>query len=64
MIIALDAKTLLEIENRVFLIDVRPSSSYELSHINGAISISIPELENRINEIPKDKQIIVYAQCH
>jgi rhodanese-related sulfurtransferase len=59
-----DAKTLLETENSAFLIDVRPLFSYEIGHITGAVSIPIEELENRRGEIPKDRQIVVYAQCH
>ncbi len=60
----LDAENLLETRINVLIIDVRLSSSYEISHINGAISIPVTELENRLVEIPKDGQILVYAQCH
>ena len=58
-----DAKVLLDDENAI-LIDIRPLSAYEISHITGSISIPVTELENRLREIPKDKRIIVYAQCH
>lgn len=59
-----DVKILLEGETNIVLVDVRPSSSYEISHITGAVSIPITELGNRLGEILKDRQIIVYAQCH
>lgn len=45
----------------VTLIDVRPTEEFESGHIQGAISIPLPEIENRLSEIPKRKEI--YAYC-
>lgn len=45
----------------VSLIDVRPLDEFESGHIQGAISIPLPEIEERLNEIPKKKEI--YAYC-
>jgi rhodanese-related sulfurtransferase len=43
------------------IIDVRSIDEYKDGHIKGAISIPVSDLEKRIGEIPKDKQIIVYC---
>ncbi len=45
-----------------FLLDVRTEEEYNQGHIEGAYLIPVQELENRLNEIPVDKQIIVYCR--
>ena len=47
----------------IVIIDVRAGREYEDSKIKmkGAIRISIVQLENRINELPRDKEIITYC---
>jgi len=47
----------------VVIIDIRAGREYEDSKIKikGAIRISIVQLENRINELPRDKEIITYC---
>ncbi len=45
-----------------FLLDVRTIEEYNLSHIEGANLIPVSELENRLDEIPKDKRVIVYCK--
>jgi len=42
-------------------IDVRSEEEYTESHIKGALSIPITEIRSSINEIPKDKKIIIYC---
>jgi rhodanese-related sulfurtransferase len=41
-----------------FLLDVRQPHEYNQSHINGAKLIPLGELSSRLNELPKDKEII------
>ena len=48
-------------ESGAYIIDVRESWEYELSHIKGAHSIPLTELRDRLDEIPKD--IPVYLHC-
>lgn len=48
-------------ENTLFL-DVRPESEYKNGHICNAKNIPIDELEYHLNEISKDKYIIVYCR--
>ena len=47
-------------EDYLFL-DVRSLEEYESSHIEGAIHMPVSELEGRLDELPKDKTIIVYC---
>jgi rhodanese-related sulfurtransferase len=42
-------------------IDVRSEDEYNSGHIEGAIHIPVSEIESRLNEIPKDKLVIVYC---
>ncbi len=44
------------------LIDVRTPQEFSLGTIEGAINIPLDELRNRIQEIPKDKEIILFCQ--
>jgi len=44
------------------LIDVRPAEEYEAGHIDGARSIPIDELERRLAELPKDREVIAYCR--
>jgi hypothetical protein len=55
-----DARAALELNQAVF-IDVRSSEQYARSHITGAKSIPLNELESRLNELNKDQQIITYC---
>lgn len=51
----------------VLLIDVRSKEGYQKEHVPGAVNIPEEELEARLGEIPKDKEIIVYCwtlTCH
>ena len=52
----------LEDKNYLFL-DVRSEDKYKSRHIEGAINIPLAELENRLDEIPIDRPIIVYCDC-
>ncbi|MEE4195302.1 MAG: FAD-dependent oxidoreductase [Anaerolineae bacterium] len=44
------------------LLDVREDIEVEIGHIEGAMHIPWPELRDRMGELPKDKEIIVYCQ--
>ncbi|MFN8672749.1 MAG: metalloregulator ArsR/SmtB family transcription factor [Candidatus Sericytochromatia bacterium] len=49
-------------ENSILLIDVRPKEEYENAHIKGAISIPLSEIENKIKNIPNNKDIVAYCR--
>lgn len=42
-----------------YVVDVRIPESYNIKTINGAVNIPLAELRERINEIPKDKKVIL-----
>ena len=44
-----------------YLIDIRPEISYKTNTIPNAINIPINEIRNRIDEIPKDKKVILFC---
>lgn len=44
----------------VIVIDVRGTDSYD-TKIKGAIQIPLSEIEERLKQIPKDKEIITYC---
>jgi rhodanese-related sulfurtransferase/DNA-binding transcriptional ArsR family regulator len=46
----------------VIVIDVRPSTEFETSHIPFARSMPLPELKARLEELPKDKTIVAYCR--
>lgn len=45
----------------IWIIDARPKSFYKSGHIPTARSYSIGEISDRLNEIPRDKSLIVYC---
>ncbi|PLS17474.1 ArsR family transcriptional regulator [Bacillus sp. M6-12] len=46
----------------ITLVDVRPKSEYDARHIPGAISIPIEDLNKKLSELSKDKEIIAYCR--
>jgi rhodanese-related sulfurtransferase len=46
----------------VVLIDVRPAEEFEAGHIDGARSIPVEELEERLAELPADREIVAYCR--
>jgi 3-mercaptopyruvate sulfurtransferase SseA len=43
------------------LVDVRSRNSYDQSHAVGAISIPEEEVGSHLNELPRDKEIVLYC---
>jgi rhodanese-related sulfurtransferase/predicted transcriptional regulator len=46
----------------VVLVDVRPHDEFEAGHIEGAQSIPLDELEQHLDELPKDREVIAYCR--
>jgi rhodanese-related sulfurtransferase/DNA-binding HxlR family transcriptional regulator len=44
------------------LVDVRPAEEFAAGHIDGARSIPIEELERRLAELPKNREVIAYCR--
>lgn len=47
---------------QVVVIDVRPQSEFEAAHLPYARSLPMSELERRINELPRDAEIVAYCR--
>jgi rhodanese-related sulfurtransferase len=61
---AVPAKEVLERAKRglVVVLDVRPPEEFSAGHLPGAINIPIHELERRLRELPKHKEVIAYCR--
>ncbi len=55
-----DAKKAVD-AGEAIIVDARSQDSYNNEHIKGSINIPSKEMEERYNELPKDKKIIVYC---
>jgi rhodanese-related sulfurtransferase/DNA-binding MarR family transcriptional regulator len=49
-------------EERVILLDVRPQIEYRAGHLPQARSIPVNELEARLSELPKEREIVAYCR--
>lgn len=46
----------------IVLVDVRPPEEFDAGHIDGARSIPIDELEDRLAELPDDREVVAYCR--
>ncbi len=56
-----DAKVLLEKNKNIYLLDVRTPQEYSQAKLAGSVLIPIGEFERRINEVPKNRPVLVYC---
>lgn len=49
-------------DGSAIVVDVRPSEEFAAAHVAGAISIPLAELEQRLEKLPKRKEIIAYCR--
>ncbi|MCE5239404.1 metalloregulator ArsR/SmtB family transcription factor, partial [bacterium] len=49
-------------QGEVVLLDVRPTEEYQAAHLPGALSIPLPELPQRLAELPKDRRVVAYCR--
>lgn len=54
--------TKLLVDGTVSIVDVRPEREYTAGHIPGACSLPLKELPTRLDEIDKDKEVVVYCR--
>jgi rhodanese-related sulfurtransferase/predicted transcriptional regulator len=61
---AVSAREVLERAKKglVVVLDVRPVEEYSAGHLPGAVNIPIHELQKRLKELPKRKEIIAYCR--
>ena len=55
-----DTRSQLE-NSQVVVVDVRSRSSFDQSHIAGSVSIPESEIDGRLDELPRDKDVILYC---
>ena len=51
-------------KNNVYLIDVRSKQEYEEGHLDGAINISLYNIEKEIEKVVKNKSSKVILYCY
>ncbi len=44
------------------VVDVRPPVEFDAGHMSGAINIPLPEVAARIDELPRDQDLVVYCR--
>ncbi len=49
-------------DGMVTLLDVRPEDEFALGHLPGALNMPLGELERRLSELPKDREIVAYCR--
>lgn len=54
------ARNMIETQN-VYLIDVRTKNEYDFMHIKNAVNIPVDDIKSRVDEIPSDKDLMVYC---
>lgn len=47
---------------KVELIDLRPPEEFEAGHLPGARSVPLPELEDRLDRLPPDRELVAYCR--
>lgn len=63
-VVSLDRAELLEQARRgaIIVIDVRPQDEYQTAHLPYARSMPLAEIEQRLDELPRDREIIAYCR--
>jgi ArsR family transcriptional regulator len=46
----------------VTIIDVRPSEEFEAGHIPGALNVALDDIEQRLENLPKEQEVIAYCR--
>jgi rhodanese-related sulfurtransferase len=60
-ILSREAKSLMEKNEKIYLLDVRTPQEYSQGRLAGSVLIPIGEFERRIGEVPKNRTIVVYC---
>ncbi len=49
-------------EEDVLVVDVRPPEEYRAGHVPGAVNVPPNELERRLRELPRNREIVAYCR--
>jgi NADPH-dependent 2,4-dienoyl-CoA reductase/sulfur reductase-like enzyme/rhodanese-related sulfurtransferase len=47
--------------SQIFILDVREPGEYKMGHLEGAINIPLNSLRSRMDELPRDREILTYC---
>lgn len=63
-LVSLDRAELLEQARRgaIIVIDVRPQDEYQTAHLPYARSMPLAEIEQRLDQLPRDREIVAYCR--
>jgi rhodanese-related sulfurtransferase len=61
---AVDRYTLLQWvqKGKAVVLDVRPAAEYLTAHISSALTIPLEQLEQRLSELPRNREIVAYCR--
>lgn len=61
---SVDSSQLLEraLSGDVTVLDVRPAEEYRAGHLPNARSVPLAELRSRLDELPKDREVVAYCR--
>lgn len=48
-------------EGKAFIIDAREEKDFKKGHLKGAVNITVDNIDEKMSEIPKDKEIVTYC---
>lgn len=51
-------------EGDAVVVDVRPAVEFAAGHLPGARNIPLDELEERLSELPRDREVVAYCRGH
>jgi len=49
-------------DGTAIVLDVRPDDEFQAGHIAGAVSVPLSQLASRLEELPRDKEIVAYCR--
>ena len=58
---AQELKNRLDRGDEILVVDARSAGEYAERHVEGAISVPLGELESRLDEFPRDQEIVFYC---
>jgi rhodanese-related sulfurtransferase len=53
---------LIKAKPELFILDVRTREEYDAGHLKGAVLVPVTELEGRLGELPRDREMLVYCR--
>jgi rhodanese-related sulfurtransferase len=59
----LDVDELEGVANQTYILDVREPGEYAYGHIPGAVNVPQADIAARLNEIPRDRELVVVCQA-